>query len=130
MRDLRFPVSPHRILMALLAVGALAMMVAVRWYYVRQRAEVEADAVLQLTAVAGIKAAQIENWRAERMGDGRVVAASPLMRNVPRVLKAGTVAETDRAEFTAVFEALERAFLYTGAALVDGEGRIRIGSHM
>jgi PAS domain S-box-containing protein len=116
--------------MAVLTLGALAMIGAVRWYYLRQRAAVEADAVDQLTAVAAIKAAQIENWRAERIGDGRVLAASSLLRQARRVLMGGAAAEIDRAEFMAVFQALEHEFLYTGAALVDLEGRVRIGSNV
>jgi PAS domain S-box-containing protein len=116
--------------MAVLTLGALAMIAAVRWYYLRQRAAVEADAVQQLAAVVAIKAAQIENWRAERIGDGRVVAASSLLRQARRILTGGAAAETGHAEFMAVFQALEHEFLYTGAALVDLEGRVRIGSNV
>jgi PAS domain S-box-containing protein len=106
------------------------MIAAVGWYYLRERTAVETDAIHQLTAVAAIKTAQVENWRAERLGDGRVVAVSPLARQAGRILMGGAATETDRADFMAVFQALEHEFLYTGAALVDLEGRILVGSNV
>src|ERR1700693_6463519 len=98
----RFSAHHSRILMALLTLGALAMIAAVWWYYVRQRAAVEENAVRQLAAVAAMKSAQIENWRAERIGDGGVLAASPIMRTARRILTGGAVTQADRADFIAV----------------------------
>jgi PAS domain S-box-containing protein len=117
-----------RILMASLTLGALAMIAAVWWYYVRQRAAVEEDAEHELAAIAAMKSAQIENWRAERIGDGGVLAASPIMRTARRILAGGAVTQADRADFIAVFQALEKQFLYSGGALVDRQGGVRIGS--
>lgn len=104
------------------------MIAAVWWYYLRQRAAVEEDAVHELAAIAAMKSAQIENWRAERIGDGVLLAASPMMRTARRILAGGAVSEADRADLMAVFQALERQFLYSGAALVDLQGVVRIGS--
>jgi len=104
------------------------MIAAVWWYYVRQRAAAEEDAVGDLAAIAAMKSAQIENWRAERIGDGVVLAASPIMRPARRILAGAAVTQADRADFMAVFQALEHQFLYSGGALVDMQGAIRIGS--
>src|ERR1700693_4659621 len=117
-----------RILMASLTLGALAMIAAVWWYYVRQRAAVEEDAVDSLAAIAAMKSAQIENWRAERIADGGVMAASPIMRTARRILAGAVATQADRADFMAVFQALEHQFLYSGGALVDLHGGVRIGS--
>jgi len=114
--------------MASLTLGALAMIAAVWWYYLRQRAAVEEGVVHELAAITAMKTAQIENWRAERIGDGGVLAASPIMRAARRILASGAATETDCADFAAVFQALEGQFLYSGAALVDLQGVVRIGS--
>jgi PAS domain S-box-containing protein len=124
----RFSAHYRPILMASLTLGALAMIGAVWWYYLRQRAAVEADAEHELAAIAAMKSAQIENWRAERIGDGGLLAASPIMRTARRILAGATVSSTDRADVLAVFQALERQFLYSGAALVDLQGTVRIAS--
>ena len=117
-----------RILMASLTLGALTMIAAVWWYYVRQRAAVEGDAEHELAAIAAMKSAQIENWRAERIGDGGVLTASPIMRIARRILAGSTATQADRADLMAVFQALEHQFLYSGGALVDLQGGVRVGS--
>jgi PAS domain S-box-containing protein len=126
----RLSARHSRVLMASLTLGALAMIAAVRWYYLRQRAAVEENAVHQLAVIAAMKSAQIENWRAERIGNGGVVAASPIMRIARRILAGGAATAADRAEFLAVFQAMEQQFLYSGAALVDLHGLVRIGSNV
>jgi PAS domain S-box-containing protein len=125
-----FSAHRSRILMASLTLAGLAMIAAVRWYYLSQRAAVEENAVHQLAAIAAMKSAQIEHWRAERIGGGDVLAASPIMRTARRMLAGVPVSQADRADFTALFHALELQFQYSGAALVDRQGVVRIGSSM
>jgi PAS domain S-box-containing protein len=104
------------------------MIAAVWWYYLRQRAAVEENAAHELAAIVAMKSTQIENWRAERIGDGFLLAASPTMRTARRILEGAAVSEADRAGFMSVLQALERHHLYSGAALVDRQGVVRIGS--
>jgi PAS domain S-box-containing protein len=117
-----------RILMASLMLAGLAMIAAVWWYYLRQRAAVEENAVHRLTAIAAMKSAQIEKWRAERIGGGGVLAASPVMRTARRILAGDPVTQADRADSMALFHALDLQFQYSGAALLDRQGVVRIGS--
>jgi PAS domain S-box-containing protein len=124
----RLSAHHSRIVMVSLTLGALGMIAAVRWYYLRQRAAVEENAVRQLASIAAMKSAQIENWRAERIGDGVVLAALPIMRTARRILADVPVTQADRADFMAMFHALELQFLYSGAALMDRQGVVRIGS--
>jgi PAS domain S-box-containing protein len=114
--------------MASLTLAGLVMIAAVRWYYLRQRGAVEEKAVHQLAAIAAMKSAQIEHWRAERIGGGDVLAASPIMRTARRMLAGVPVSQADRADFMALFHALELQVQYSGAALVDRQGVVRIGS--
>jgi len=112
-----------RFLILSLAFCSLAMMVAALWYYQRQRAALDAAAVNQLAAVANFKTGQIANWRRERIGDGRALAVSPLMRNAQRIL-SGRGAAADRTAMRDVMVPLSREFLYRDVMLVDLEGRV------
>ncbi len=119
-----------QILTASLTLGAIAMIVAVAWYYLRQRAAIESAVTQELAAIAEIKAKQIVNWRRERLGDGRVLASSAIMRTARRALSSQVIQPADRADLLDVLERCEREFLYTGAALVDRTGAIRLESNV
>jgi len=102
------------------------MIGALRWYYLRQREATETAAADQLAAIADFKTAQIANWRRERVGDGRVLTVSPLMRTAQRVLKNGRATEADRTDIRNVMGRLSHEFLYTDAILVDLNGTVVI----
>lgn len=119
--------SQHgRILIASLALVSLAMIGATTWYYLRQRTEVEASAIQELSAIATIKAAQLVNWRRERLGDGGMLQTPAIARSAERALSMKSIQPGDRADLLDAMQDLERHFLYTGAALVDRDGRIRL----
>ncbi len=121
------PSSRHgQILIALFTAGAIALIAATGWYYLRQRAAREAMVTQGLRAIAEIKAKQIANWRGERLGDGRVLTSSAILHVAKRVLASRVPEAADRADLLDVMQKLEREFLYTGAALVDREGTIRL----
>jgi len=121
-----FSTRRGRFLILSLTVCAVAMIAAVWWYYRRQREAMDAAAVNQLAAIAAGKVAQIANWRGERLGDGRVLAVSPLMRSAQRVLSGGPGTEADRADILAVMKRLSHEFLYTDATLVDMDGSVHL----
>ena len=115
------------ILIALVALCSLATAGAVKWYYNRQLATMEDAVVRELKAVSESKAAQIENWRKERIGDGHVMLSSPLMRIAERVL-SGRQSASDTDILTEVFTRFEESFLYSGAALTDLAGRAHLST--
>ena len=117
-----------RILMAFFMLAGLAMIAAVGWYYLRQRAAAEENAVHQLSGIAAMKSAQIENWRTERIGGAGVLAASPIMRTGRRILAGAAATQAVRADLLAVFHTQELQFLNSGAWLVDLQGLVQIGS--
>ena len=126
MGDGSFSTRHGRLLILSLTACAVALIGAVWWYYQRQREATEAEAVKQLAAIADFKTAQIANWRRERIGDGRVLAVSPLMRCAERILSGGHTAETDRTDLLTAMGRLSREFQYIDAALVDLDGAVRI----
>lgn len=119
--------SRGRILIVLLTAASLAMAAAGWWYYRDQKREAEDEAFRELIAVARGKTDQIASWRRERIGDGRVILASPALPIASRVLASRTPAEPDRAALLKLMRSLTREFLYSDGALVRRDGSIAIG---
>jgi signal transduction histidine kinase len=109
-----------------LILGSLAMIAAVWWYYTRQRETIEAARFRELAAVADVVTTQITSWRRERLGDGRILLSSPVMRVARRVLSSPNPTAADRADLLEVMGRLAREFLYTDVTLVDLDGQVRI----
>jgi PAS domain S-box-containing protein len=116
-----------RILVASLTLVFLATAGAVWWYFIRQRAAMQEATAQELRAVSEGKARQIASWRSERLGDGRVQMASPVISIAERIL-SGRATAADRAGWLDVMTRLQDAFLYTGAALSDLDGNTRMAT--
>jgi signal transduction histidine kinase len=118
----RFSSQRWRIIL-LFCATVVASIAAIWWYYLRQRDASERAFVDELTAIADEKAQQIANWRAERIGDGRV-ASSALLRVARRALAAKTATEADRVEILHVLGAYSASFSYASGTLVDLNGTV------
>ena len=105
------------------------MIAAVWWYYTVQKHESEAAAMRETFAVAQFKTVQIANWRSERMGDGRVVMSSPVMRVARRVLASRAVNTQDQADVLDLMSRLASQFLYADVTLVDLNGNVTLRLH-
>jgi len=117
------------ILMLSLTCGSLTMIAALWWYYTVQKHQVEDVAMREIFAVAQFKTGQIANWRSERMGDGRVVMSSPVMRVARRVLASRAVNAQDQADVLDLMNRLESQFLYADVTLVNLEGNVILRLH-
>jgi len=115
-----------RVMIVSLILGSLAMVGVIWWYYEREREANQAAVASEVAAIASAKAMQIASWRGERLGDGRVQAASVTLEIARRVLASPVTADADRLELFSVMKQLEQQFLYTGAFLVDRAGGIRV----
>lgn len=115
-----------KILIASLTLGGLALVVAVVWYYLRQKEAIEFTAAKEVTAIAEIKVKQIVNWRLERLGDGHMLEVSGMQRMASDVISGRTIGPMARGDMLNVMRYMETQFLYTGAALVDRDARIRL----
>jgi PAS domain S-box-containing protein len=114
----------NRAVFARFAFGVTVLTAAAWWYYSVERAQAEAGITRELTAVTAIKVRQISNWRRERMGDGRVLMASPFIEDAARIL-AGDRGGPGPKELANFVAQMEREFLYSSAALVDLDGSVR-----
>lgn len=99
------------------------MTVTVAWYYIRQRRAIEAAAASELAAIVSVETIQIANWRRERFGDGRLLAALPELRSAERLV-TGAGSPAERADLLAIMAALHREFRYDDVSLVDRDGNV------
>jgi type II secretory pathway component PulJ len=116
-----FPGGGWTVIVAL-ALGSLVSVGVAIWYCTRQRETTESEVSRQLAAILEAKSTQIPNWRRERLGDGRLQAASNTMPVARRIL-SGSSQATDRSSLIAVVQELEKEFAYTGAFLADRRRR-------
>jgi two-component system sensor histidine kinase UhpB len=110
---------------ALVAIGTTAVVAAAVWYYAVERRQAEAAVAQELAAVADVQVKQIANWRRERIGDGRVMMAQGLMSTAARVL-AGSPQAGDASLIEDVARRLTHESFFSGAALMDLEGNVRL----
>jgi len=113
-------------ILLLLAVGAAVSVAAIRWYYLRQREATENAFTDELIAITDAKTKQIANWRRERIGDGNVLASSPVLKTAERVLANKKATDAEGAEIMRVLAALSSAFSYSSGTLVDLDGNVLI----
>jgi two-component system, NarL family, sensor histidine kinase UhpB len=116
-----------RILLISLTLCSLATAGAVWWYYERQLAAMEDQVINELRAVSDNKAKQIVNWRNERLGDAHILMAPPIMQTAEKIL-SGRGDANDSAALGEVLRSVEEAFLYSGAALCDLDGKVHMTS--
>jgi PAS domain S-box-containing protein len=106
--------------------GAVALLGARS--YTTQRVAVDATWRRQLQEMADLKAKQVADWRAERLGDAAVaVADTPLMPAVRQVL-AGTDSSEGRQRVLAWMDAMRANYQYVNVVLIDDGGRTRLAS--
>ncbi|MDP2369884.1 PAS domain S-box protein, partial [Rhodoferax sp.] len=123
--------ATQRKFFALLALLALLLPLT-GWVVVRIHGpQVEREAHMQLTAIARLKAEQIETWLGERHRDGHVLVTSPdFVRQVIKLVAAAASASASapglvRAERDAIvirFNQLRQAYDYDSLDLIDVRG--------
>jgi PAS domain S-box-containing protein len=111
---------------ALVLLSIVAVTAAVWWYYSRQRNEMETASVQEIYVVADAERKQIAAWRAELLGDGRLLLNLPLMPTLIKALSDSHMPSPEGADLLKVMAALKREFGYSNAVLVDRKGTIRI----
>jgi two-component system, cell cycle sensor histidine kinase and response regulator CckA len=96
------------------------------WSALDQKRIGREDTEDDLLATAQLKAGQITNWRAERLGDANVITATtPSSALIERWLGSGDPAVA--AEIQAWFEALQQQYHYASVQLVDAGGKVLLG---
>jgi len=109
----------------LLALVILALLAGGVWSLQAERERHHELAADELQAIGSLKANQIAEWRAERLGDAQIEAASTgLIAAAARYLQRPTPA--DEAELTAHFEVAREAYRYRDVMLVRTNGQVAL----
>lgn len=113
----------------ILVVSLLALLaVTAGWlYYLRNSAVAARESVYSLlNAVSALQVAQIDEWRRERFGDGRVIALTPnTLRSVETLMGGGDdPSALDRQQKW--LDARRSAYGYDSATIFDSQGRARL----
>ena len=109
---------------ALLAVAVLALGSASAMFTLRDRS---AQEYRRIEAIADLKISQLSQWIEERRSDGRAVVGNASLNLLYEKWRLGRDAEA-RIAVLAVLESLRAANHYSRVALVDGEGKMMLGT--
>ena len=90
--------------------------------------EVKRDTFANLQAISTLKARQIENWLAERQGDGQVLMSSVTLVELARKWSTAGIPESQRASLQNYLDTFRSSFGSTAVALFSIDGRLLIAS--
>ena len=119
-------ISPwERAVYAGMGLALLGVLAGGAWFYWAQEQQVRREVEADLEAIARLKADQIVQWRAERLGDAAVLMGSQFFgAGVTRWL---TDPQADLAEkILARFRAMQLHNRYSDVLLVDARGQVRL----
>ena len=119
--------SDERRIHLALVVFLLLLLVVGGWFYNTQRRSLRGQAEALLETVAHEKAQDIARWRAERLADGAVLAASPFFRDAVARWLAAPDSPTEAA-LRAQLQAVQAQYRYSDVFLVDAAGRVAFDS--
>ncbi|HEY1494459.1 MAG TPA: response regulator [Candidatus Solibacter sp.] len=120
----RAPARAPYLLLGLLVLIAAAIG-GIAWkFHLQQKEAFESEVKGRLLAIADGKVRQINEWRAERLGEARTLMEDPLsVAAFQRVIDRRATPD-ERARTAEVLAALCRDLHYAGAVLVDLEGHV------
>ncbi len=120
----------QRTVLALASTGAILLGAGLLFFFA-QRAHLRAVAAADLEAIGELKAAEIAEWRSERLGDATVLMRSPFLNDAVtdwltgEPLPAAQVRSVE-AGLKERFLSLRAAYGYADVLLVDDSGRVRL----
>ena len=109
----------------LIPASLLFLVAGGAWFYVTQKDALEATARENLNAIANLKVNQIEQWRAERLGDAAELVESAFNSAALSRWMDGTPSEGSDQILT-LFRSYQAYGGYADILLVDGEGKVRL----
>src|SRR5436190_1751255 len=115
--------APYPLLLLFVVLATAIAALAYR-YHVAQKDAVGHDVHKQLLTIADMKVKHISAWRAEKLGEIRVMLHSRLTLSAVQRLVQGRIDARERAYVLNWMDALSRELHYAGITLTDPEGRI------
>lgn len=111
-------------IVALAALAILLLLISGYWLYHREAQRIRGEATAELAVISAIKAGQLSAWRAERLGDARVVAGTPLEQRAIESLLRMPGDPVAAEVITRHLELVRNAYGYTLGLLAQPDGRV------
>ena len=108
----------------LTALSVCFISAAIVTHYIRERQAVRDRAYRELSAIAHLKAAQLQAWRSERMTDATVIAHSPWLRTAVSRLVRGPRQDATRSEIRRRFQTEEKIHRSARVVLASPGGKL------
>src|SRR4051812_2135317 len=113
--------APYPLLVLFLVLATAIAGVAYR-YHISQKDAIAHEVHNQLLAIADMKVKQIATWRAEKLGEARIILNSRLTLAGVQRLIAGRSDAAEQAYLIKWLDALSRELHYAGVTLTDAAG--------
>src|SRR5689334_12916792 len=113
--------APHSLLVLFLVLATAIAGLAYR-YHLAQKDAIQHEVHNQLLAIADMKVAHITTWRAEKVGEARIILSSQYTLAGVKRLIDGNGAERETVERW--MDALRRELHYAGVTLTDAHGTV------
>jgi len=114
---------PWPLLLVFLFLTA-AIAVSGYFYYQKQKKDVFHEQIAQLQAIAELKAANIQHWLGERMGDARLIAENRILTTELLAFLRDRSAGPRRESILGWMESLRNNYHYQNVLLLDGSGEM------
>jgi PAS domain S-box-containing protein len=118
------PPRASKTLLVLFAVLATAISAVAYRYHSAQKAAIAHEVHNQLLAIGDMKVKHLTNWRAQKIGEARIILNSRFTLNGVEHFVAGRASAVERAMVVNWLDALCRELHYAGATLVDAHGTV------
>ncbi len=112
----------------LFAILALSIATIGYLYYRNYEHKYRTEVERQLSAIGALKVGELEDWRAERLGNAEVMRQNPAFAALVERYLENPADDQAVGQLQTWLDALRRAYLYDGVFLLDVNGVERIGS--
>jgi len=125
-RDVRR--SPPVLLLAVFLVVTTGILIAGYTYYRNYRENFKRGVERTLLSIADLKASELIDWRAERLGDGEVFFENSTFLGLTRKALDGPAAPEAREQLLAWLRSVEQAYQYDRLFILDAQGVERLST--
>ncbi|MGB7621951.1 MAG: PAS domain S-box protein [Terriglobia bacterium] len=123
------PQAMPRLLLLVFFILAVSIGAAGYYYYSNQRKQIRQSSAEELSAIAEMKASEIENWRKAHLGDAQVIFGGPWTAARIQQYLNDPSSNTLEQEILVWMESRRKNYQYSSVFLFDALGHIRLSAN-